>query len=323
MEVFLGLDKFPPRSSGVVLSLGNFDGVHLGHAQLIQAAATVARRISVPLAVMTFDPHPLAILAPERAPTPLSTAAEKLALLERLGVQCCILVRSEPAFLAQEAGDFLASLVARCRPRALVEGPDFNFGRGRSGNLDTLREHATAWGYEVHTVPALRCAALPTHPVVSSSSIRQALRDGRLDDANLMLGRPYRVVGTVARGHGRGRILGFPTVNLEGIPHGLPQEAVYAAVAQLDNGNLYLAAVNLGPQPTFGQRQRRVEAHLLDFTGDLDGRRVGLHFLARLREQEKFADPRQLADQLQRDVAATRRFADQMRRLGDHPPIPL
>jgi riboflavin kinase/FMN adenylyltransferase len=306
MELCGGLKEFVPPSGGAVLTIGNFDGVHRGHARLVDTARAVAERLSATVVALTFHPHPLAILAPERAPAPLTTLAEKLALLERLGVACCIVQRSEPAFLAQEATDFLASLVAHCRPRALVEGPDFNFGRGRAGTIATLAEHGTRWGYELHVVPAEHCAELTTNPTISSSSIRQALREGRVAEANTMLGRPYRIVGIVGGGDGRGARLGFPTANLDRIVQLLPQEAVYAAVAQLADGALHLAAVNVGPQPTFSQMQSRVEAHLLDYRGDLHGQRVGLHFVARLREQRKFSGVEELVEQLRRDVAVTR-----------------
>lgn len=309
MQVVENLADYVPPTGGTTITIGNFDGVHRAHARIIELAQSVAGRLSATPVAMTFEPHPLAVLAPERAPALLTTTAEKLALLERSGVEQCIVMRSEPTLLGQEAEDFLASLVAHCRPRAFVEGPDFNFGRGRTGSLDTLREHAAQWDYEVHEVAEVRCADLPTHPRVSSSSIRQALLDGRVEEANAMLGRPYRVVGTTGRGRGRGAGLGFPTANLNRIVHLLPQHAVYAAVAQFDDGELHLAVVNIGPQPTFEQLEPHVEAHVVDYAGDLRGRRVGLHFLTRLREQQKFGSASQLMGQIQHDVAAARRWA--------------
>lgn len=315
MEVFSSLEKYSAPPTSVVLTIGNFDGVHRGHTGLIEAAQKVAERWSAALTVITLHPHPLAVLAPERAPALLTTLEEKLALLERAGVAQCIVLRSEPALLAQRPDDFLASLVAHCRPRALVEGPDFNFGRGREGSVETLKKSAQRWGYQVHVVGAVHCRELPTAPIIRSSSIRQALLDGRVEEANAMLGRAYRVVGTTGGGTGRGAALGFPTANLDRIVHLLPQEAVYAAVAQLEGGGLHLAAVNIGPQPTFSEDRPRVEAHLLDFTEELRGRRLGLHLLARLREQTRFSRLDELATQLRCDVAATRRFSGGMERL--------
>ncbi|MCK4343134.1 MAG: riboflavin biosynthesis protein RibF [Phycisphaerae bacterium] len=323
MDVFNSLETFVPPPVGVVLTIGNFDGVHRGHARIIAAAREVAARFSAATVAMTFEPHPLAALAPERAPERLTTLKEKLALLERRGVSQCIVLPSEPALLALGAEDFLASLVAHCRPRALVEGPDFNFGRGRAGSIETLKQNAKRWGYDLHVVPAVHCEELPTRPTISSSSIRQALRDGRVAEANAMLERPYRIVGTTGGGAGRGAQLGFPTANLNGVVHLLPQEAVYAGVAQLAGGELHPAAVNVGPQPTFSQDQTCIEAHLLDFQGDMRGRRVGLHFLVRLRAQVRFSGVDELAVQLRRDVAATRGFSEQVEQIRQVEPLAL
>lgn len=309
MEVCRRLEDFSPPPQGTALTIGNFDGVHRGHERIIAAVREAARPSGAPTVVLTFDPHPLAVLAPERAPARLTTGPEKLHLLARCSVDRVVLIQPDPAFLAQEPEDFLASLVAHCRPRAIIEGPDFNFGRGRAGSIDTLRQHAAQWGYTVQVAPVVRCADLRTHPTISSTSIRQALRDGRVDEANAMFGRPYRIVGVTGHGEGRGATLGLPTVNLDAIPHVLPQEAVYAAAAQLDSGQLCLAAVNIGPQPTFAQMRSRVEAHLLDYAGDLRGRRVGLYFFARLREQVRFANAAALVAQIHQDIAAARTFA--------------
>lgn len=323
MQIFNGYQRFEPPPQGTVLSIGNFDGVHRGHVEIVGQARQVAERLGAALTVMTFHPHPLAILAPERAPAVLTTVREKLALLERAGIDSCIVQRSGPELLGCEALDFLASLVTHCRPRAFVEGNDFHFGRARGGNVDTLREYAARWGYEVHVVPTVHCAELSTHPTVSSSSIRQALRDGRVTEAGAMLGRPYRIVGRIGSGAGRGAGLGFPTANLDDIVHLVPQEAVYAAAAQLRSGELHLAAVNVGPQPTFDQPGSRVEAHLLDHAGDLRQQTLGLHFLARLREQERFSGADALIAQLERDVAATREYAWRVEELGQSEPVPV
>ncbi len=323
MQVFDGLQRFSPPANGAVVTIGNFDGVHRGHARIIRRAQEIAARSKAATIVMTFHPHPLEVLAPERAPAQLTMVHEKLQLIERCGVDACVVLRPDPSFLAQEAEDFLATLVAHARPRAIVEGPDFNFGRGRRGSIETLRTHAERWGYDVEVVPAVRCEELRTHPIISSSSVRQALRDGRVDDADVMLGRPYRVVGVTGSGYGRGEGLGFPTANLDDIPHMLPQEAVYAAVAQLGDGSLHMAAVNVGPQPTFEQTASRVEAHVLDFHEDMRGRRLGLHFITRLREQQRFAGAVQLVAQLERDVATTRDLGAAVARVRSLEPLPL
>ena len=317
MDIYEGLDCFTPPAQGVALTIGNFDGVHRGHRRLVETARAAARELDAPVVAMTFEPHPLAILAPERAPARLSTPPEKLALLESLGVDAVIVVRSEPALFSREPEDFLANLVECCRPRAIVEGVTFSFGRGRTGSIETLRRCAAGMGYKLYEVETVRCAELPGNPEINSSAIRRALLEGRLEVANVKLGRAYRITGTVGGGDGRGAPLGFPTANLENIEQLLPQEAVYAAVAQLDNGEYYLAGVNIGPQPTFEQTVARVEAHLIGYDGDLRSRRVGLHLLARLRGQMKFASADELVAQLERDIAQSRNYDDALEEIRD------
>lgn len=323
MRITHDLTQFDPVDRGIVLSIGNFDGVHRGHARIIARARDVADRLDARVVAMTFDPHPVSILAPERTPPQLVTTSEKLAFLERCGVELCVVQRSDPALLALSAGDFIASVVTHCRPRAFVEGPDFRFGRGREGSNDTLRSYAERWGFEVHALPAVHADELATRPIVSSSSIRQAIRDGRITEANAMLGRPYRITGMTSYGDGRGAGLGVPTANLEHVPHLLPQDAVYAAVAQCADDRLFLAAVNVGTQPTFDGHTRRVEAFLLDFEGDLREQPVGLHFLTRLREQVRFDTVQDLVGQIEHDVAATRAMQPQLTQVRNYLPPPL
>jgi len=323
METCLGIEAFQPPAGGITLTIGNFDGVHRGHQRIIATARAVAGQLRTPLVAMTFEPHPLAVLAPGRAPPRLTTADEKLHRLRQCGVDICIVARSEPALLGQSAAQFLTQLRERCRPRAIVEGPDFNFGHGRGGSVDTLREFAGPLGFAVHVAETACCPELPGAPAIRSSAIRTALREGNVGAATTMLGRLYRIVGHVGHGAGRGAPLGFPTANLDAIPHLLPQEAVYATIAQLAAGSFRLAAVNIGPQPTFGQTTCRVEAHLLDWSGPLTDQKLGLHFVARLRRQHCFASAQELVAQLRQDVALTRQHAEALHRLAHAEVAPL
>lgn len=323
MEVFDGFDHFPAPRGGTVVTIGNFDGVHLGHARLIAAAREAAAARGAPAVVATFEPHPLEIVAPRRAPERLTTRAEKLALLGQHGVDAVIVLRSDRRLIDTPAEEFLVQLAECCRPAAIVEGPTFNFGRGRAGSVETLRQHAGRLGYEVRVVNELACEALPDRPNISSSAIRAALTAGDLERASAMLGRPYRIAGVVGHGHHRGVELGFPTANLEGVPHLVPAQAVYSGIAQLEDGTLHLAAVNIGPQPTFDQPESRIEAHLLDHTGSLRGQRLGLYLLRRLRGQRRFAGPEELIEQLRRDVEQTRAQAPQREALRHRPLLPL
>lgn len=323
MKIFEGIQSFTAPDPGVALTIGNFDGVHLGHQALIDAARTLAAPRSAPVVVMTFDPHPLSVLFPERAPQPITTLSERLALLERAGADMVILLRSDPAFLSLSAEEFLQTVVAPCRPRAIVEGPTFNFGRGRGGSIDTLREHGAMAGYQTIVVDERRAERLDGRPAINSSAIRAAISQGRVNVAAEMLGRPHRVQGRVTRGQGRGTPLGFPTANLDEPPQITPAFGVYSAVAQLDDGRLFLSAVNVGPQPTFDQQRPRIEAHLLDFSGDLLGQALGLHLLDRLRGQARFASVEALTQQVRLDIARTREWGSALERLRAAPPISL
>lgn len=319
MERFDGLRSFSPPAAGVVLTIGNFDGVHRGHRKLIDAAHNAARESGGAVVAMTFEPHPLAILAPHRAPPRLTTLHERLELLAEAGVDAAIVLHTDRDLLAIPADEFLRLVSQQCRPRVIVEGPTFNFGRGRAGSIETLREHAGKLGYQTIIVDELYGRELGGNPPINSSAIREAIGEGRIDDAAAMLGRPHRLVGRVGSGDGRGAALGFPTANCEEIPHLLPAHGVYAAAAQLPKGQMRLAAVNIGPQPTFDQMSSRVEAFVLDFDGSVRGETIGLQLLSRLRRQEKFASIDALVQQIRIDVERVRGYAPELAQLASRP----
>jgi riboflavin kinase/FMN adenylyltransferase len=304
-EGFGSLKRLLPGPLAV--TIGNFDGVHLGHRRLIAQAHAVGAPHPLALVVVTFEPHPAVILAPERAPARLTTHSEKLALLDEAGVAASVTLRSEPALFEQSAETFLRALVGDLAPRWIVEGPSFRFGRGRAGSVDTLRALAGALGYRAVIIEPV--AASGGAAPVSSSGIRVLLSEGRVAEARAMLGRPHRITGLVGHGQRRGRTLGFPTANLEAVPQLVPGFGVYAAEAQLSDDRFFRAIVNVGPQPTFEQAVSRIEAHLLGFSGELHGQRLGLHFVSRLRAQAKFPSAEALRAQLREDAERARREA--------------
>ena len=317
------LREFRAPPDGIVLTIGNFDGVHVGHRLLVETTCRKARDLGVPAVVMTFEPHPISVLFPHRAPARLTTLTEKLAILANLEPNYAIVLRSTPELLHETADEFLRYLVESCRPRAIIEGPTFNFGRGRQGSVDTLRAQAARYNYEVIVLDELHSSAVPGQPAVNSTAIRHALRLGRVEDARQMLGRPYRITGLVSDGKHLGHTIGFPTANLERVPQLLPGHAVYAAVGQLEDDSLHLAAVNIGPQPTFSDDHTRVEAYLLDYSGHLRTHRLGLYLLARLRDQRRFDDVASLTEQLRRDVEAVRALAPALAELRAGPLLGL
>lgn len=302
MSLFRSLADLPAVYQGGALSIGNFDGVHRGHAKLLGRLVARARDLGKPAVVLTFDPHPLAVLRPEFAPTPLSTPEEKYALLRGLGVDAVVVEPTTPALLNLSARDFFDSVVVeRLRAKVVVEGENFAFGKGRAGTLGALGRWCREVGASLEVVPL----AEDSVGEASSSAVRQALNEGDVERAADLLGRPYSVAGEVVHGAARGRLLGFPTANLERVATLLPAAGIYAGRASWE-GNVYTAAVHLGPIPTFDDPVRRLEAFLLDFQGDLYGRTLNLAFLRRLRGILTFDGVEPLRKQLELDVEATR-----------------
>lgn len=310
MKVIRGLDTPELDIRASVLTVGNFDGVHRGHQQLLAQGGLIAADTGHSLTVLTFEPHPLSVVAPSRAPIPLTTLPEKLAQLAAAGAHCTVVAESEPALLGLEPEDFVRDVIAkRFSPSHIVEGPSFGFGRGRRGTVDLLRKLGRERGFEVCVVGPVELQVEPNETVlVSSSLIRDLVRAGRVHRAALCLGRPYALIGPVVPGHGRGKPLGYPTANLQVGNVAIPADGVYSGVVRLED-QTWPAAVSVGTAPTFGDNPRQIEAYLLDFDGDLYGRTVRLEFLRWLRPQEKYTSADDLAQQMDRDVADVRAHA--------------
>ncbi len=298
--------ELPRSCRGGAVAVGNFDGAHRGHAALLAVLVRRARELSGPAVALTFDPHPLAVLHPEQPVPLLTTPADRAALLQELGADEALTVRTTPGLLGLRAGEFFEQVVRRrLDARALVEGPNFAFGRNREGDLVLLRQLCDEAGLTLDVVPPV----VVDGAEVSSSRIRAELTAGDVRRAALLLGRPYRLCGVVGGGQRRGRTIGFPTANLEQIATVVPCDGVYAARAHVPEGGTWPAAVNVGPNPTFAEQQRKVEVHLVGFSGELYGRPVSVEFLERLRDTRPFAGAAELVEQLQRDVARTRQIA--------------
>ena len=295
----------PPASRGGVCCVGNFDGVHLGHAALAAAARDVAAAVGGPAVAVTFECHPAALLAPERTPPILTTLADRADLLRHAGMDAVAVLRTSRRLLDLDPAAFFRRVIVEgLAARGVVEGFNFRFGRDRAGDNATLRSLCDGAGLAFREVaPAERDGA-----PVSSSRVRDALAAGDAAAAAALLGRPYRIRGTVSTGAKRGRTIGFPTANLIDVPTLLPADGVYAMRAAV-NGTTYAAAANVGPNPTFGESARKVEIHLIDFAGDLYGRPLAADFVARLRPTVKFANVGELVGRMQADVAEARRIA--------------
>jgi riboflavin kinase / FMN adenylyltransferase len=297
---------FPARARGAFVTVGNFDGVHRGHQRLLSRLRAKADVAEVPALAITFDPHPVALLRPDKAPVPLVWPDREIALLQEAGATEVAVFRTGPWLLELSAREFFDRVI-RCQleARGMVEGPNFAFGHDRLGDVTILRSWCAQAGIDFEVVEA----TVIDDRLVSSSLIRQCLSEGRVEEAARLLGRPHRIRGQVAHGAGRGAGLGFPTVNLEAIDTLVPLEGVYAGIAWVDGQEpAWPAACNLGPNPTFGDTSRKVEAHLIGFTGDLYGKTVELDFVARLRGTRKFSGLDELLKQIQGDIEQTRRI---------------
>lgn len=286
------------------LTIGTFDGVHLGHQSILERLVKGARAQGAPAVVLTFHPHPAAVLRGRKGAFYLTSPEERAGLLAEVGVDVVITHPFTPEVASQTAQEFIRRLHLHLRMQHLCVGHDFALGRGREGNLQVLERLGTEYGYRLEMLPPVELQG----KVVSSSLIRNGLADGDLEKVNRLLGRPYSLGGNVIHGDGRGRRIGIPTANLQ-IWHErvVPKPGVYACTAAL-NARTWMAVVNIGYRPTFETQSEapQVEAHLLDFADDLYHQRVELSFIQRLRDEQKFPGIDQLVEQIHFDIKQAR-----------------
>lgn len=298
LPIVRNLDELSAAARGGAVAIGNFDGVHLGHLRIVRQLLERAREVGGPAIVFTFDPHPVRILRPEECPPPLTWTERKAQLLAAHGVDKIVAYPTDEALLRLSAQEFFDKIVREALDaQAVVEGPNFYFGHNREGDVDLLAKMTDAAGLTLDVVEPYAIG----EQLVSSSLIRRLIAKGEVARAAEMLSAPYRIRGMVTHGAGRGAKLGFPTANLEAVDTLLPQAGVYAGRATLE-GCSYPAAINLGPNPTFGEGHLKVEVHLIGHNEAIYGMPLEVEFLEYLRGIEKFADQQALIAQLQRDI---------------------
>jgi riboflavin kinase/FMN adenylyltransferase len=293
-----------PDPKGLVLTIGSFDGVHLGHRALLDRLVTEARQAGLPAAVMTLRPHPRQFFNPENVPNILTSDHQKARLLGEMGVDLLFFLPFDAAIANMDRSEFLDNIVVgRCGTRKLVVGHDFRFGRGAQGSFEYLAAAAPALGMEVCQIEPLFAGG----QCVSSTVIRERILEGEVESVESLLGRRYAIEGEVVRGRGIGNKLGFPTANV--LPHNsaIPAHGVYAAEALVD-GQRWMAAVNIGIAPTIRQEEVTIEAHLLDFHSDLVGKVIEIVFHKHMRPEKKFASLDALIAGIAEDVAAVRSY---------------
>ncbi len=308
MKLIRKLDRFPVSLRGGALTIGNFDGVHRGHATIISRLKHYADKLGAATIVFTFDPHPVRVLAPERAPAPLTWTNRKADLLAELGVDVVVAYPTDTDLLSLTHGEFFRRIVVeQIGARAMVEGPNFFFGKDRGGNVDTLAGLCGENGMDLEIMSPVKGDSSDPD-LISSSRIRKLVTEGDVDAAVKMLTHPYRIRGMVTHGMARGAKLGFPTANLDAIDTLVPAAGVYAGRTWI-GGRSHWSAIHIGPNPTFGEKVLKVESHILDFEGSLYGQAIEVDFISRLRDILAFGSREQLQQQLLKDIAETRRIA--------------
>ena len=303
MRVIRHLTALHRSLSRVVLTLGSFDGVHRGHQAIVGEARERAAVLGGQVVVFTFHPHPVAVLAPERAPARIQSLHDRLRCLRDLGVAVTVVQRFTRAFASVDAEAFVEGyLLARLELLEVVVGQHVSFGRGRRGTLQMLQEFGARRGFTVRSIASVRA----DEGVVSSTALREAVAGGDIATAGVLLGRPWSLRGRVVPGDRRGRTLGFPTANVH-VPGGvtLPPDGVYAARARI-GGERHDAVVNVGVRPTFGRLKRTVEVHLLDVARDCYGAWMDVEFVGHLRPEQRFDGIDALREAIARDVAQAR-----------------
>lgn len=298
MKIFHGTDN-ANISRPTVLTLGVFDGLHLGHQAIMQTVVNRAKAINAVPTAITFDPHPRAVLHPESAPPLLQTLDQRLGAFEVLGIQQAIVIRFNKEFASQNAETFLREVVfERLQAREVYLGKGFAFGKNRAGNIELLRKISAESGFFADEVPEIRLRGRR----ISSSRIRENLANGKINLARRMLGRPYGIEGKIIHGAQRGRTIGFPTANLKPVNRVIPKFGVYATATLID-GVWRRGITNVGVRPTFEKEvEPSIETYIFDFDGDLYGDVLRVRFLYRIRDERKFSGIDELRAQIEKDT---------------------
>ena len=306
MKLIRQVEQIDETLAGCALTIGNFDGVHRGHEKIVSRLKDWAKRLNGPSVVLTFDPHPVRLLRPELAPPPLTWTERKAQLLGDLEVDCMIAWPTDRALLGLSYREFFQRvIVEKLHAAAVIEGPNFFFGRNREGDIQRLRELCEDGSIACEIVEP----GLAGEDLISSTRIRDCVRQGQVKQARQMLTKPYRIRGLVVHGASRGTSIGFPTANLDAIDTLVPQVGVYSGIAEVAEQKIS-AAIHIGPSPTFGVERPTVEVHLIDFSDSIYGQVITVDFLERLRNIEDFQSPADLQDQLARDVASARSIGE-------------
>ena len=307
MTVISDLGELEKPLKNPVLTIGNFDGVHRGHLALFDKVKELARDIQGQSVVMTFEPHPVKVVKPGNGPKLITPVEQKLRLIEEAGIDVILCLPFNKEFAAISATGFVSELlVKKIGVKEIVVGYDYSFGSGREGNIDLLRKMGEDLSFKVNVVEPIYLNST----LVSSTSIRNLVKDGDLAEAKRLLGRDYQITGIVKTGMGRGKkILGFPTANLTPVDELIPKKGVYAVKAYIHD-KWYNGVCNIGINPTFGGTSLSIETHILDFSEDIVGKKFTIKFIARLRDEKTYKNKDELAEQIEKDVIKAREILE-------------
>jgi riboflavin kinase/FMN adenylyltransferase len=298
MTEYYGLEQLKGNTSGTIVTIGNFDGVHQGHQELIKLAIEKGKEKNLRTMAVTFDPHPIKCIKPGDHPPIITPLEQKIELLNHFGIDDILVIEFSNEFANLTAAEFTEDILVNIlKVKGIVVGKDYMFGKNRKGNINLLKEYGQKHGFEVFVPEFVKFS----EKRISSTLIRKAVMNGRLDEAKSMLGRFYQIRGTVVHGRNRGNKIGFPTANLELIDELCPKTGVYAVIPEID-GIKYKGVANIGYSPTFDDHKFTVEVHFIDFREDLYGRKIKVNFIQRLRGEKKFSGIEELSQQISKDV---------------------
>jgi riboflavin kinase/FMN adenylyltransferase len=306
MKVFDHLDQINEPFKRAVITIGNFDGVHIGHQALFHEVIEKAAAIDGTSVAMTFEPHPIRVLKQNNYPPLITLYEQKAELIERTGIDVLICVPFTLAFAALTAEQFIKDLlVQKIGMKAIVVGEDYSFGKNREGNIELLHAYAPQYGFEVIVAGWVR-SARAMEDRISSTRIRELITDGLMEQAEKMLGRSYQIRGRVVTGRDRGgKLLGIPTANINLNDELCPKTGIYAVMVEF-NGQKYKGVANIGYSPTFDDHEFTVEVHILDFSANIYGKKIRVNFIKRIRDEIKFSGISELINQIRLDIVAAR-----------------
>ncbi|MDR3234522.1 MAG: riboflavin biosynthesis protein RibF [Planctomycetaceae bacterium] len=305
MQIITQLDEFPESQRGGAVSIGKFDGMHLGHSLIVHRLKSYANKLQIPSIIVTFDQPPLAVLKPEFEFVPICTLERKIELIKTFHIDALIVLPATKEFLEQKAGEFFQTVIKKTfDARVIIEGHNFLFGFNREGTAESIQSFGQQSGIKVDIVDFVQIGNVR----VSSSNIRHLIQNGRIESVNELMPQPYRLTGKVVRGDQRGRMLGFPTANLADVKTVLPKPGIYAAATVID-GKRFAATTHIGSLPTFKKADLRIEVFVHRFDGDLYGKTLSIDFLAFLRDIIPFNSVDELIAQMKTDVQHSERIA--------------